>query len=243
MNKITLIMAYYDNPTMLLRQLENIETYDTEIKQNLELVVIDDCSPNSPAWIQLYPGIPVRLYRTLIDVPWNQDFCRNLGAMVAKNEWLLLTDIDHLIPESTMRSIMQERLKKSVVYRFARVSAPLCMPYKLHPNTWLMTREFYWHIGGYDERFAGHYGTDGDFRDRINKYTNIIDLPYSIIRVGRECIPDASTTSLVRKKPEDGIAINRIKIERGNADTLTMSFPYEIIYDTEASDEIEGELA
>lgn len=225
-------MAYYDNPTMLKRQLENIASYSRELKENMELIIIDDCSPLWPAQFELEPGIRMHLYRTCVDIPWNQDFCRNLGAMKAKTDWLLLTDIDHLVPESTMQALFKKNdLKKSLVYKFDRISAPDMQPYKPHPNSWLMTREMYWHIGGYDERFAGHYGTDGDFRDRINVYTDIIQLPFPIIRVGREVIPDASTTTLQRKKPEDGVAIQRIKGERGSIHVapVIMSFEWEEI--------------
>ncbi len=239
--RITQIMSYYDNPTMLKRQLENIASYDPELKEKLELIIIDDCSPRWPATIEVDPGVPVRLFRTLVDIRWNQDFCRNLGAMNAKTDWLLLTDIDHLVPEDTMAGLFKMKdLKRQVAYKFDRVSAPDMQPYKPHPNSWLMTRDFYWVVGGYDERFAGYYGTDGDFRDRINLHTNIVQLPLPIIRVGREVIPDASTTTLERKTPEDGAAIQRIKEQRGsiNVAPVVMSFPWEEILSPEKEPEL-----
>ncbi len=238
--RITQIMAYYDNPTMLKRQLENIASYSQELKDKLELIVVDDCSPRWPATIEVDCGIPVQLFRTLVDIPWNQDFCRNLGAMKATTNWLLLTDIDHLVPETTIDGLFKKKdLKLNLVYKFDRVSAPDMQPYKPHPNSWFMTRDMYWNVGGYDERFAGYYGTDGDFRDRINVYTDIIQLPLPLIRVGREVIPDASTTTLERKKPEDGQAIQRIKGERGNIHVapVIMSFPWEEISSPEKEPE------
>lgn len=221
-------MAYYDNPTMLDIQLKNMAGYCQEIKDHLELIIVDDCSPRWPAKIRDI-GFPVSLYRTKVDVAWNQDFCRNLGAYHAQGEWLFLTDIDHIIPESTIKYLLEPKtkLKLGVAYRFARRSAPLMMPYKLHPNSWLMSKAFYWQMGGYDERFAGYYGTDGDFRDRINKHTEIIDLPCHIVRIGRETIPDASTTTLVRKSKESGEAIQRIKRERGDAGPRVLTFDWE----------------
>ncbi len=234
MHKVSLIMAYYDNPGMLKKQCENIASYSEDVRRNLELIIIDDCSPRWPAWIEINPGVPVRIFRTKVDVPWNQDFCRNLGSYMARNEWLFLTDIDHLIPDDTMENVMKHmNLKKMVAYRFTRVSAPLMQPYKLHPNTWFMTREFYCYIGGYDERFAGNYGTDGDFRDRITSHSPIENLPWPIIRVGREVIPDASTTTLQRKLPEHGQEIARLKRERGNAEPILLSFAWEEVYNSE----------
>lgn len=231
MKKITLIMAYYDNPGMLKTQLENIKAYAQDLKDRLELIVVDDCSPKSPAYLMLDPGIPVKIFRTLVDVRWNQDFCRNLAAYKATTDWLLLTDIDHLVPEITVRQILENgQLKPMIAYKFSRVSAPVMEPYKPHPNSWLMSREFYCYIGGYDERFAGNYGTDGDFRDRVTKFTTIEQLDSVLIRVGREVIPDASTTTLERKRQEDYDNINRIKRERGEQGPVILSFPWEEIY-------------
>lgn len=239
--RITQIMAYYDNPTMLKRQLENIASYSQELKDRLELIIVDDCSPRWPATIEVDAGIPIQLFRTKVDIPWNQDFCRNLGAMKAKTDWLLLTDIDHLVPEDTMANLFRKKdFKLNFAYKFERVSAPEMQPYKPHPNSWFMTRNFYWIVGGYDERFAGYYGTDGDFRDRINLYTDIIQLPFPLIRVGRETIPDASTTTLVRKKPEDGVAIQRIKGERGSIHVapIIMNSPWEEILSPDKEPEL-----
>jgi hypothetical protein len=59
-------------------------------------------------------------------------------------------------------------------------------------------------IGGYDERLAGYYGTDGDFRDRVRiNAKDIVMLKDILIRVPRTHIPDASTTTYLRKQPID----------------------------------------
>ncbi len=232
MRKITLITAYYENPGMLIKQQEIIGSYPKEILENLDWIIIDDCSPEHPA-SEVFKKIPhindMRLYRTKIDVPWNQDFCRNLGVSEADTEWLLLTDIDHLIPERTMECLMYaKRLHQETAYRFSRRDYSVMNKYKLHPNSWFMTKELYEKVGGYDERFAGYYGTDGDFRDRLKKIAEIVDLKdVYIIRVGREHIPDASTTTYQRKKPEDGDAVRKIKAARNpNATPHNLTFEW-----------------
>lgn len=221
-------MPYYINAGMLKKQIEYFDSYPTLVKQNLSITIIDDCSP-VPAVLEPIHGIAeTRLYRAKKDIPWNQDFCRNLGVHEAKTEWVLLADIDHLIPAQTLYKLMDSKLNPDIAYRFDRLDMNM-QPRHLHPNTWLMTKKLYEKLGGYDERFAGHYGTDGDFRDRLKAIAKIEQLPLPIIRVGREHIPDASTTTYERKKPEDGIAITRIKAARGNARPLTLQTEWERI--------------
>lgn len=225
MNRITLCMAYYENPGMLRRQLELLAGLPESLRAQISLIVVDDGSPTAPAaeictgaraWLPPAVGglAEARLYRMGVDVAWNMDACRNLAAAEAGTDWVLLTDIDHLIPAKTWNKILTAELRPSVVYKFGRVSEPDLKPYKQHPNTWLMTRAIFDKAGGYDERFAGWYGTDGDFRNRVTAKAPVLNFKEPIIRVPREVTPDASTTTLVRRSPENAAAIERIKAER-----------------------------
>lgn len=129
-----------------------------------------------------------------------------------------------------MDAIMRAKLDKMTAYKFNRVTEPGNTPYKEHPNTWLMTKAMYWQIGGYDERFAGWYGTDGDFAGRAKKFTRAVQqLDLNIIRVPRDVTPDASTTAYARKSAEDGAAVKRIKDERfmeADPRPKTLTFPW-----------------
>jgi len=101
-------------------------------------------------------------------------------------------------------------------------------PYKKHPNSYLMHRDLWKQTGGYDERFAGYYGTDSDYKHRVLRYAEIVDLKEPIIRVPREVVPDASTTRYDRKAPEDK-SIRRIRNDRNETPgwrPVTLSFPY-----------------
>jgi predicted glycosyltransferase involved in capsule biosynthesis len=238
---VTLCLPYYMNPGMLELHYRRIRSLSGDLRASLAVIVVDDGSPDGeaqPADI----GCPLAIYRVGVDVRWNQDSARNIAAHEATSRWLLLTDIDHLVPEQTFARIILEKLQKQYVYRFARTTlaaAPgseklIETPYKPHPNSWLLTRRMYWSMGGYDERFAGYYGTDADFRDRLSAVaTNFIALPERIIRVPRETQADASTTTYQRKAPEDGANIRRIKTERHSIENwkpLALSFPYRRIH-------------
>lgn len=245
MNKITIVMAYYMNPSMLEKQAEFFSAYPDDLKPYLQLIVTDDGSPTKPAK-HCDIGFPFELYRMKQDIRWNQDACRNVGAHHAKHPWLLLCDMDHLIPAETIRALVEDRchmrdinpeietsFDASRIYKFERKDWPNLEYKKPHPNTWFVTHKRYWRAGGYDERFAGYYGTDAEFRDRMHTQCGTtIYLQECIYRVPREVIADASTTTYARKEPFDGPTIRRIKAERDalpDWKPLNLTFPYERI--------------
>jgi hypothetical protein len=239
MTPFTLVMAYYENAGMLREQFRRLVALPEDIRNNLELVVVDDGSPTAPAfhaleaghWAELKLALQrVQLWRMSVDVRWNQDACRNIGAHRARTSWLLLTDMDHVVPRDTWRGLMTQKLLKTRAYRFARVNAPAGDTYKPHPNSYAISRGLYWQVGGYDEALAGHYGTDGDFLVRLRREAPVAELPFCLVRYPREVIPDASTTTLTRKSDEDRAAVGRIvKARAENPDwkPAHFTFPHE----------------
>lgn len=231
MKPFTLVLAYYDNPMMLRAQCESWGSLPAAIRAQLHVIVVDDCSPRWPAPKDYADGSFIassKLFRIGVDMPWNQDAARNIGAHEAQTEWLMLTDMDHLVPHATWDRLMSAPLHHKTAYRFARVTAPAMTPYHPHPNSWAMTRKLFWKAGGYDERLAGNYGTDGDLLNRLRERARLDDLPQHLIRVPREHIPDASTTTLERKNPDQKRLINEILRVRNAAglEPLHFQFPY-----------------
>ena len=226
--RVTLVMAYYDNPTMLAEHVERLEALPAELLAQIRVIVVDDGSPRWPAAARPR-RLELEIYRIEVDVRWNQDAARNIGAHHTQTPWILMTDIDHLVPPETWRSVLFRPLDRKTVYRFSRVSAPKLEPYKPHPNSWLLTKKRFNKIGGYDERFAGFYGTDFDFRNRAVESGPVVTLPDVLIRVPREVIADASTTTYDRKAEIDKEAIPRIKAARFSEGAWTpkrLTFPY-----------------
>lgn len=238
LNRTTLVMAYYRNPGMLRMYYDHLASMHQRVKEGLQVIIVDDGSPpEQAAFAPEKPiGIPVAVFRLLVDIRWNQDACRNLGVEHAETEWLLLTDMDHLVTERAFERCLFGDADPASAYCFERLTAmsfdpPTNMPYKPHPNSWFMTKALYEAAGGYDERFAGWYGTDADFRDRVKaKAKKICRFSQYIIRVPRDVIPDASTTTYARKTPQDSENIRRIKGERNlleDRSPIRQNFPYE----------------
>lgn len=244
MSDLTIVMPYYLNKGMLSLQFTGWAAWPEEIKDRVEIVIVDDGSPEGHAIDVPRPdGLPsLSIYRVLEDRPWHQHAARNLGANVAKGEWLLLTDMDHVLKldaaEALLKRIDMGRLDPLAIYTLARIEADTGLPTmqnghpKPHPNSFVVTRETFWKIGGYDEDFTGFYGTDRLFRDRAYSraiHGHLDKVP--LTRYWRELVPDASTTTLARKDGRE-IGIKRkvmdAKRARGEENVVkVLQFPWE----------------
>lgn len=231
MTPLTLIMAYYDNPLMLNEHYKLIRQMPDRLREHVHLIIVDDGSPNHPAQPALIGGAMLQIYRMREDVRWNQDACRNIGVKHAETNWVLLTDMDHIVSPAAWEILIARKWDEGKAYTFGRVSAPDMSPYKPHPNSWFMHRDLFNSIGGYDERFAGLYGTDGDFKDRLRAKYPVKQIKEPLIRVPRTFICDASTTTYLRKQPGDfeGIKALRAKRDKNREGTMRGRFEYDRI--------------
>lgn len=247
MMPLTLILPFFDNRGMLEEHLKVWATYPDDLKAQLHVIVVDDCSPKTGR-LSRKSLADVGLasmdgFRILTKVRWNWLACRNIGAAHAETDWLLLTDIDHVMPVETLRALVEQPRDRESVYRLSRVDATRRWPYELsdcvvreakrfHPNTWLMTKAMYDRVGGYDERLSGCYGTDGEFRDRVHAASRaVVNLNTPLIRYPREIIADASTTIYTRKNdPSNDDDLIRRRGERAAIvgwRPLRLTFPFE----------------
>ena len=193
---------------MFQLQQKNWNNYSEEIKKQVEVIITDDCSPDndciSNAVIeQIYPNM--RLFKIKEKVPWNWLECRNIGAFHAKGDWILLTDMDHLVPESTIEYVIAKinKLEKNIVYQFERIRAVDNKSYHFHNDTFFISKKLFWNCGGYDEHYSGLYGTSGAFRRRLLKKANgNVRFSVPLVLYGREVIFDASTNPNECKRKE-----------------------------------------
>lgn len=222
---VTLIYPYYENPLMLKRQLEHWRSLPVSYRERLSAIIVDDGSPDTPA-VQVLADeampFPVKLFRIEVDVRWNWIAARNL-AMSKASGWCILTDIDHMVPEGTIYACLHGDHDPDTIYRFMRKehTGETIHP---HPNSWLMTTDMFWRIGGYDEAFSGHYGTDGEYRRRCVEAAPVRIMCNHLVRY--EHVGDSSTVRYLRKQPEDA-AVGRIIAARGpDWKPKTLTFAY-----------------
>jgi len=252
MKPLSIVMPFYRNRRMLFRQyLTWSLEWSADLKSQVEIIIVDDGSPEPAADVERPAGLlpALSIYRVLEDRPWHQHGARNLGAHVAKHPFLLLTDMDHVIPADTLSEVLAAN-DKGRVFTFGRVDAPMELTWrandwstmertrrpnstlKPHVNSFAMSRELYWRVGGYDEDYCGTYGTDGLFRRRLYEAARELHLSHApLIRVSRDVIADASTRDVARKDGRAPDAKKRIaddKARRGVADQIaTLQFAWE----------------
>lgn len=238
---LSIVVPFYVNPGMLALQYEGWAGWPQELKDRTEVVIVDDGSPMPAADVPRPEGLPaLSIYRVLEDRPWHQHGARNLGAHVAAGRWLLLTDMDHMLEAEQAGRLFSllDTLDAGSIYMLRRIEADTRLPTirngqeKPHPNSFVVTRETYWRIGGYDEDYCGHYGTDRLFRGRAFSIARPGFLAgVALTRYWRDLVPDASTTTLQRKDGRDPGAKARIareKAARGESDVVkTLQFPWQ----------------
>jgi len=222
---VTLIYPYYCNPDFLRQQVAWWGSFPAHLRAKLSAIVVDDGSPQ-PAEDVLRDSalpFPVRLFQIEVDVRWNWLAARNIGFKHAQSGWCAVTDIDHVIPETTASSLVYGHHDQSVIYGFSRREST-GETIASHPNSWFLTREMFWKVGGYDETLSGYYGTDGDWRRRLAATAPMEILADRLLRY--EYDGDSSTTAYKRKQPED-VAVKQLIAKRKKGwKPKVLSFPY-----------------
>ena len=216
MPRLTLCVSYYRQPQMLARQLAEWEQYPPGI----EVLLVDDGSPEPArevlASVSALLRPRLKLYRITQDLPWNREGARNLAAEKATTEWLCMVDIDHLMPAAAAAHLVEYDPSPHFWHKFPRYRNGKADETRMkdaigrevefgevkpHIDSYLITREMYWGVGGYDEDFVGCLGGGTDFLHRLERnYGAALMLPADICLhvYTRDKIADASVSTLSR---------------------------------------------
>jgi hypothetical protein len=158
--KLAYVTHFYLNQqgkASVLDLLNRYAQYDPKLLDRIHFVVVDDGSPLKVE----PPEVPLNLtwLRVRQDIAWNQAGARNLGALYARADAMLVTDLDHEFPEATLRRMVERGGCGKRIYKFWRRDGDGHF-YKCHPNTFFLSRGRYFELHGYDEEFAGAYGAE-----------------------------------------------------------------------------------
>lgn len=186
-DKIILAFTYYNSPLMLQEQIKNWKQYVCG-GFDVKIIIIDDGSMVHPADHELYKEvfkIPVELYRIKKDIPQNVWGARNLAfhlALIEGAKWVLILDIDHVLPSVGLEGLglVSHNLDPNFYYcpfRYEKNTEGVSLIGK-HSDTYLISPELFWKVGGYDEDLVGYYynSAASHFRTALNKVSKGIDL-------------------------------------------------------------------
>lgn len=222
---ISVIVPYYRNPQMLEVHLQTWATYPPAVREAMQLIIVDDGSPEPAEPVvrkymeNFWCGI--QLYRITKDIPWNRGGARNLGSGAANTLWLLHMDIDHILPPDAASLLVAliSKIKADRWFRFPRYRVGAAdetrnkddLPreqkfgkVKPHIDSYLVPKELYDRVGGYDEDYSGCLGGGSPFLKQLEAlgkpslFNDIIHLHVYT----RDTVPDASDMTLSRDKAE-----------------------------------------
>lgn len=224
--RFAVCMPYRNAPQMLRAHYDHWNLIGAHLI-DFQMSVVDDCSdklmPAPDMRIAAYLREAVQGWRILGEhIPWSHRCATNWAVEKSRAPWLVITDIDHMLPLSTVVDLQNRysNLNPDAVYTFERRNTDGSEKTS-HPDSWLMSRSMWQRIGGYDERLRGHYGQNWDFIQRVKKHAMYVErLPSHLVRYARTDIPDASMPDdYPRKSLVARAAVARLRNEHEAAGT------------------------
>ena len=165
MKKITVNLSFYNQDKILKEHVIGWKSWPKEILKYYSFCIIDDCSKNSAINVLRninLSTIDLSIYRVKKDLFCNIAGVRNLSAKMCKTEWMMMLDMDTLIPLRLSTSLIE--LCKNPAgncFKFKR-RVPRNPFHKknnqYHPAVCLLRVADYWNVGGCDEDLVGNYG-------------------------------------------------------------------------------------
>jgi hypothetical protein len=197
MKPLTISINYYNQAEFLAELVLLWSEFPRELLDQARFVVIDDGSsrPAVDALGRVPPQLDLQVYRILPDIPFNFAGTANLAAAVATTPWIMRHDLDHVLsPELLRRGLELARPENcDVLFRCRiRFSDGRIAPAS---SAHLMTLDWFWMLGGYDEDFSGEYGFDDtEFHTRAARSPGL-----SILDSGLEFVADGRGASEIRR--------------------------------------------
>lgn len=183
---LSLIHPFYNDEKRLELQIENWMTWPEEICKLVDITLVDDYSKvplmlgkNQRKHLKR-KGFSIHIYRIVDNLKWNTPGALNLGFTVAPKRWALTMDSDCFFDAENIEKLVNYYPHINHVHKFKRKrygtteSANWLNNDRWLPCTMLMSKEIFWHTGGFDEDFTGEYtggyGMFDTYFDRCAKW-------------------------------------------------------------------------
>jgi len=160
------------------------------VEQGINTMIVDDCSKEP-----LGPIEGIEVLRITDDIKWNQPGARNLGFQEL-NGWVVCLDIDHLLTKDIYDKLISLQKEVGTVYYLGREDI------KKSYNVYLMHKNDFEKIGGYDEDFCGNYGYDDiHFYQKCVRFLNVVVINDLKVKVyAKESSSDLERDSNINSK-------------------------------------------
>jgi len=152
--------------------IDNWKQYSQSLLKQINIILIDDCS-TKPLTIEINFPINLKIVRILDNVGYNIGGAKNLGFYIVENTWCFSSDIDHVLSPNECLKCIQLDKKLNNLYYFTRYLPNGEHYQKRHDNTYIIHKQDFWKIGGYDEDFTPHYGYEDAWLKYIMQKQNI----------------------------------------------------------------------
>ncbi len=176
---LSIIHPMWNEEERFKLQLQNWRTWSEEVKDLVDIVIIDDCSTPSvrsyigPKRQQIIENINLELsiYRIIDNLKWNTPGALNLGVTVAPKPWFVYMDSDCMFNAENLEKLLDIIPDGRYVHKFNRWRIDKEKEYEYRPLTctMLMNKKRFWRIK-FDEDFTGQnsggYGFFDNYFDR-----------------------------------------------------------------------------
>ena len=193
--KVSIIIAVLDSHMVVKRQIKYFNSLG--LPDDVEIIFMDDGSDPPLKTLRTYNLKNFAIYPTGDTRPWSQACARNLGAKIAQGEFLLMTDIDHILSKDAIMAVRNFTGDKmiflrsyAIIDKHGNINQNLKTLYRYgltktqykkhglrknrHTNTFAIRRSIYFELNGYHPRYCNRplKGNKGDksFFNRYLKY-------------------------------------------------------------------------